>query len=373
MPRAQAAARKNAAAAACVPSRDGGWLSLRTSKRRNPSSRTGHNDDDGLPFSDEILLAIFACSGVLSLADLVRCGATCRRWLRLISTEAEFICRRSSAPPSASRCTGLAVGFFHQMPEGDPRFIPLNTSRFPSFELEAGEMFRAARVVSSRNGRLVVQLRCASVGAALKLAVVNPITGDVRVLPTLSSKDRPGRYACALLTAADDLAGGIADPRAAGFLMVMLVYSRKNFTACPDGSHDRQLQVRVLLPDEGNNNGGGTGPDGSHQWKEAHKMLYPLPDMMTGRVQGVHLLQASERSGIILFITSRYDQLNPSNCLYALDTGKKMAQPWMIVDALPDGICWWWPKSRGSFHGYEMDRVDFLASLGGRGDGGNGA
>ncbi|GJM94681.1 hypothetical protein PR202_ga11351 [Eleusine coracana subsp. coracana] len=237
MPRAQAAARKNAAAAACVPSRDGGWLSLRTSKRRNPSSRTGHNDDDGLPFSDEILLAIFACSGVLSLADLVRCGATCRRWLRLISTEAEFICRRSSAPPSASRCTGLAVGFFHQMPEGDPRFIPLNTSRFPSFELEAGEMFRAARVV----------------------------------------------------------------------------------------------------------------------------------------VQGVHLLQASERSGIILFITSRYDQLNPSNCLYALDTGKKMAQPWMIVDALPDGICWWWPKSRGSFHGYEMDRVDFLASLGGRGDGGNGA
>ncbi|TVU17451.1 hypothetical protein EJB05_33489, partial [Eragrostis curvula] len=115
---------------------NGGWLSLRTSKRLKRSTRGG--DDDGLPFSDKILLIIFAYL-VLSLADLVRCAATCRRWLRLVSTEPDFICR--SPPPSEHhrRSSGVAFGFFHQVPMamqitgGVPWFIPLSltASRFP--------------------------------------------------------------------------------------------------------------------------------------------------------------------------------------------------------------------------------------------------
>ncbi|CAL4932934.1 unnamed protein product [Urochloa decumbens] len=215
------------------------WLSLLTSKRLKREPRGGH-DDDGLPLNDEVLLLVFSCS--LTTADLVRCAATCRRWRRLVSSEAAFICR--SPPPSSGTrlCSSLAVGFFHQS-LGDengtrppPRFVPLDP-RLRGASLEAlfdGALLRCSRVVASRKGRLVLELRRATRSAVLRLAVCDPMTGEVSILPTLSSKDKPGHYACALLTAGD-----LDDPPPSGSAFrLLLVYSRRSFTACRSYSSD---------------------------------------------------------------------------------------------------------------------------------------
>ncbi|CAL4941299.1 unnamed protein product [Urochloa decumbens] len=215
------------------------WLSLLTSKRLKREPRGGHHDD-GLPLNDEVLLLVFSCS--LTTADLVRCAATCRRWRRLVSSEAAFICR--SPPPSSGTrlCSSLAVGFFHQS-LGDengtrppPRFVPLDP-RLRGASLEAlfdGALLRCSRVVASRKGRLVLELRRATRSAVLRLAVCDPMTGEVSILPTLSSKDKPGHYACALLTAGD-----LDDPPPSGSAFrLLLVYSRRSFTACRSYSSD---------------------------------------------------------------------------------------------------------------------------------------
>ncbi|KAF8646110.1 hypothetical protein HU200_065956 [Digitaria exilis] len=210
------------------------WLTLLASKRLKRDTR---HDDDGVPLGDEILLVIFSCS--LTTADLVRCAATCRRWRRLVSSEAAFICR--SAPPSGSHCSALAVGFFDQKMEevngvrAAPRFVPLD-SCFGGASLGAlfdRILFRSSRLVASRKGRLVLEIRRSSRAAVLRLAVCNPMTGDVSVLPTLSGKDKPGQYACALLTA-DDLDAPLSG---SGFRL-LVVYSRRNFTACRSYSSD---------------------------------------------------------------------------------------------------------------------------------------
>jgi hypothetical protein len=200
---------------------------LRTGKRLKRAPGGGHHhddDDDGLPLGDEMLLHIFA--GFLDTDDLVRCAA------RLMSSEASFICR--SDPDRF-----VPVGFFHQEEEygvnAVPRFVPL-ASHFPRASanaLFADEPFSCSRLVTSRKGRLVLDLCRAS---RLRIAVCNPMTGDVTVLLALAGRDKPGRYACALLTAADDLAHDTLC--SASSFRLVIVYDRRDFTACRTYSSD---------------------------------------------------------------------------------------------------------------------------------------
>ncbi|CAL4999766.1 unnamed protein product [Urochloa decumbens] len=223
-----------------------GWLSLSppagsSGNRRLKRTPSRAEDAAGTPLGDEILLQVFAGYS-LETADLIRCAATCRRWRRLVSGDAEFICRLMR--PSYFR--HLAAGFFHRSSHdadagAPPRFFPFDSCSFSrrtsicanAEAVLAGDVFRSCRLAASRNGRLVLELRRrASRGAAaLRLAMVNPITGDVDILPALSGKDTPGSYACAMLAASDDVA-------AAAAFRLLIVYKRRHFTACRTYSFD---------------------------------------------------------------------------------------------------------------------------------------
>uniref|UniRef100_A0A0E0B720 DUF295 domain-containing protein n=1 Tax=Oryza glumipatula TaxID=40148 RepID=A0A0E0B720_9ORYZ len=154
----------------------------------------GTDEHDGCPLHDEVLLLVMSLL-VPDIADLV----------------------------------SLALGFFftstgagtittpdhnNYMPL---RFVPLRPSSSPRrrrrrvmlADLVDGDGLpilqdSSSRVVASRNGRLVVEIRRTK-SLILKLCVCNPITGEVDVLPHLRGSDRPPRlYECALLTV-DDL------------------------------------------------------------------------------------------------------------------------------------------------------------------------
>uniref|UniRef100_A0A0E0M6J1 F-box domain-containing protein n=1 Tax=Oryza punctata TaxID=4537 RepID=A0A0E0M6J1_ORYPU len=236
-----------------------GWLSLSVSTVSGESNNRlkrgggggggrvagGAVEDDGCPLHDEVLLLVFAaCS--LETDDLVRCAATCRRWRRLVAGDAEYICRWKL--PSRRYVGALAVGFLQQRRQEDsssssgapPRFVPLPTysSRFAGGgELDKvfdNGLFSNSRLIASRKGRLVLELRRSSRAAAVRLVVCNPMTGNMTTLPILAGKDRPGHYACALITA-NDLEGtldplSLTDDSAA--FRLLLVYKRRNFTAC---------------------------------------------------------------------------------------------------------------------------------------------
>nr|CAB3480079.1 unnamed protein product [Digitaria exilis] len=107
-PRVSSRAPSSSSAAAAAARGGRGWPS---SLRRDPTKRPRRADDDGTPLTDELLLTIFA--GVPDIKDLVRCAFTCRRWRRLVSSEAAYICRTPRQPPG--RFVGpLALGFFHR-------------------------------------------------------------------------------------------------------------------------------------------------------------------------------------------------------------------------------------------------------------------
>ncbi|CAN6232771.1 unnamed protein product [Urochloa humidicola] len=246
-PRASSRAAPSSSAAAAGLYGGRGWLSA---LRRDPAKRPRRADDDGTPLTDELLLTIFA--GVPDLADLVRCAATCRRWRRLVSADAAFICRTPRRPPS--RFVGpLALGFFHHREEAAAvsQFVPTAsaTHRFPgllqqpqppslSTLVDDGLFDGTSQIVASRNGLLVVDLRRGKHDRALKLCVCNPMSGVVHVLPPLGGKDGLGHYACTVLTADDRDEETIDPPRSSSYFRLIMLYSRRGFTAFRSYSSD---------------------------------------------------------------------------------------------------------------------------------------
>ncbi|CAO2140884.1 unnamed protein product [Urochloa humidicola] len=219
--------RRGRAHPAAGPYADG-WLSRR--HRRVP-------DDAGAPpttLPDDVLFGIF--SRVSDAADVLRCAATCRRWGRVVAARAAAI-SRALPPPPAKYLPHLALGFFHQQTKdgagrcvrGGPRlrFVPTASASWllGPFDGLLAVFDNDALPVASRNGRVMLELRRAGVG--LTFSVWNPMTGDVSVLPTLSGKDTPGDYACAILTGED-----VPPPRSmtTEFFRLLLVYNRRGST-----------------------------------------------------------------------------------------------------------------------------------------------
>uniref|UniRef100_A0A0D3HBS7 F-box domain-containing protein n=1 Tax=Oryza barthii TaxID=65489 RepID=A0A0D3HBS7_9ORYZ len=247
MPPRRRGAPRGAAAARLAPYQKG-WLSRRRRRRRGRTNRRARNDDrDGNgTFSavpDSVLANVF--TRFPDAADLVRCAATCRRWSRVIADAAALLCRSLPVLPR------LALGFFYQEAAAGKRkrsaaagqtcrFVPtaagarlLGPSLSPF--VDGGELFEYSRPVTSRNGRVVLELRREGHADGLKLCVWNPMTGDVATLPPLHGDDKPGAYACALLTA-DDLDD--PPPSSPTFFRVLVVYNRRTFTALRSYSSD---------------------------------------------------------------------------------------------------------------------------------------
>ncbi|KAM0909912.1 hypothetical protein ACQ4PT_014506 [Festuca glaucescens] len=208
------------------------------------------SETTGTCLPDDALLAIFArCAGA---AEVVRCASTCRRWARVIADDAAALSRSSPLPLPPSR---LHLGFFyHEKGSTTPRkrsasaqpcFFPTTSgarflgSRSPSlqeaFHGVVDHGFEYSRAVSSRNGRLVLELRHDGRVAGLELCVCNPMTGDLALLPPLSGTDMPGSYACALLAGDDDL------NLPSTFFRLLIVYNRRSFTALRAYSSDTGL------------------------------------------------------------------------------------------------------------------------------------
>uniref|UniRef100_A0A0E0M625 F-box domain-containing protein n=1 Tax=Oryza punctata TaxID=4537 RepID=A0A0E0M625_ORYPU len=180
--------RPRGAAAARLAPYHKGWLSRR--RRRGRTNRRAKNDDrDGNgAFSavpNNVLANVF--TRFSDAADLVRCAATCRRWSRVIADAAVVLC--PAAPP----------GHVPQRPRR-PR-------------------------APARGARRWTQALC-----------LEPHTGDVSTLPPLHGDDKPGSYACALLTA-DDL-DPPRRPSSSTFFRVVVVYNRRTFTAFRSYSSD---------------------------------------------------------------------------------------------------------------------------------------
>ncbi|KAL6661818.1 hypothetical protein ACP70R_001202 [Stipagrostis hirtigluma subsp. patula] len=429
-------------ASAAEAPRAGGWLS--TSQAGSTSSKrlklTPRVEDDGFPLDDEALLLVFAAS--LDTADLVRCAATCRHWRRLVTREAGFICRLKPPPPPSDGhlVRALAAGFFHHGRDDDepgapPRFLPFRSFHPPRAAVFDDPLFTNSRTIA--------------------LAVCNPMSGDVSVLPTLSGKDKPGNYACALLTADDDVRDAAVDPPCAtgpaSFRMV-LIYKRRGFMACRSYSSDasawaperKVTGAKISSRRVGEMDAGGVAVRGAVYWlsdnlvfglrvdtlratleslprKARACMQYCLclgvpapkrrlavsPDGRLCAVQvgrrdddrfainvlcrddrkargrwawvkaqdvdlepwlppagaagrRVCLRAVCEKSGVVFFATGadKYGQL-PDLALYAVDMETKEVR---LVPAPPGRCCV--RRSSWSFHGYEMDRVAYLTSLG---------
>ncbi|XP_062201167.1 uncharacterized protein LOC133903740 [Phragmites australis] len=239
-----------------MPYTTGGWLSLPRGRRQEEGDLI--DGMNGTPLPDDALAVVF--TRLSDAANILRCAATCRRWGRVVAKEAAILAR--ALPPQLTRGRAL-LGLFHQddagvtaprkrkrsssgnSAAGQPCFVStaaaarLLGSRSPSITINDGghgALLEYSRPVASRNGRVVLELRREKHTDGLKLCVFNPMTGDVALLPPLSGNDKPGFYACALLTG-DDL---LEPPPSttAFFFRVLIIYNRHSFTALRAYSSD---------------------------------------------------------------------------------------------------------------------------------------
>ncbi|WVZ94985.1 hypothetical protein U9M48_040802 [Paspalum notatum var. saurae] len=245
-PPRRGAHRRSAAAAAESPRR----LSVRRGEPFKREARDGSTaaagageDDDGLPLSDEALLLVFSALSAAS-TDLVRCAATCRRWRRLVSADAAFICRRAPPPRADPFIRTLALGLFltrctnHRAAPALLWFVPLSAAASRHQPALAAVADGASRVLASRGGRIVLDLRRRANSRtthAVRLGVCDPVMGGggVDVLPPLRGKDSPtGPFACTVITAADEhgTVTGSQSEHASSY-RVLLLYNRRSFTA----------------------------------------------------------------------------------------------------------------------------------------------
>ncbi|KAF7040540.1 hypothetical protein CFC21_050433 [Triticum aestivum] len=199
---------------------------------------------------DDVLADIF--TRLPDMATLVRCAATCWRWGHLVATRAAVI--SPCMPPLGRFFPNLAVGLFHQekdWPTGRTRDAPsprpcfiatASCTRFIRGDsqrslailgLDGGDrLLDHSRPVASRNGRLVLELRCnprqdcASDG--LSLAICNPMMLDkIDVIPPLVLVGQNTTtildYGCALLTGHD------LNPQChQDFFHILLIYSHNH-------------------------------------------------------------------------------------------------------------------------------------------------
>ncbi|WVZ90522.1 hypothetical protein U9M48_036816 [Paspalum notatum var. saurae] len=227
---------------------------------------------NGIPcLPDDALAAVFTLLSDDDAAAVVRCAATCRRWASVVSKNAGVLSRALPAPFPT-----LTLGFFHDQDSSNPRvrynhnhnnkrrkllsaaaadpaasFVPtawdaprhvlraLSSMRRPSSPFAAG----GARAVACRNGRVVLELPRHARDGGLRLSVWNPMTGDEASLPPLAGDDKPGVYACALLTGEDleeppPTARRPTSTSSPGFFRVLIVHNRRGFTALRTYSSD---------------------------------------------------------------------------------------------------------------------------------------
>ncbi|KAF8670051.1 hypothetical protein HU200_051242 [Digitaria exilis] len=254
----------SSAAAAAEPRGGRDWLSTLLRVRAKLTRRRAAADDDGTPLTDELLLLILA--GVPTLADLVRCAATCRRWRRLVSAESASLSLTPRRAPGRF-ISPLALGFFHHEDAAPPRFVAMAMAsasrRFPDLLLRHpppslstlidGELLGASsHIVAARNGLIVVDLRRGKHDRSLKLCVCNPMSGLVHVLPFLDGKEGVLHYACTVLNADDSDEKTVTPPRSSSYFRLVIVYTRHGFTvfrsySSEEGSWSEEAKVNTAM------------------------------------------------------------------------------------------------------------------------------
>jgi len=319
-----------------------GWLSA---LRRDLSNRRRRADDDGTPFTDELLVVIFA--RVPDLADLVRCAATCRRWRRLVSGEAALICRTPRRPPG--RFIGqLALGFFHLQLEGllfmptafaSRRFPGLLQQPPPSLNklFDDGLFDGFSHIVASRNGLLVINLESGNHDRALKLCVCNPMAGVVHVLPHLGGMDGLGHYVCTVLTADDRDEKIIDPPRSTSYFRLVMLYTRCGFTAfrsysSEEGSWSEEAKLtnsrlgrkQMGLTNDGLTHNGVVGRGGRLVYWLSNKVVFVLC-LETLQLSVVSMPRSGNSQGFDMANTLL--GLSPNGMLCAIQLGRMSLRP----------------------------------------------